>query len=410
MTPFILTQEGVSFVVKHRPVSLSTQDPKFPAILDALKGGADEASLDALLTAEARRLEAAAQALAEEATAITEKVSISVCGGIVLYNGKPAHPTITARMLTQLEQGFDLKPMARFLEKLMQNPSYRVVEHLYGFLEYGKNAITEDGDFLAYKAIRADWRDIHSGTMDNSIGQVVSVPRNSVDEDPNRTCSYGLHVCSFEYLPNFAHADGHVVVCKVSPADVVAIPSDYNNTKMRVCRYEVVGEYEGYYDERRDRYGTLSVASGTDDPQDFPFAVEVADPADGASFELHSRYEMLSEAAGEAEALVEDADYAGARVRVVNVTTGAVLMDRRNVFADDESDDSDDEDEGSEDDGGYLVEVEYADGSRSVYERNIGSVADARRIAADVDEPYLRVRVMDDRRLTTYFVMAQSGL
>jgi hypothetical protein len=29
---------------------------------------------------------------------------------------------------------------------------------------------------------------------------------------------------------------------KVNPADVVAVPTDYNGTKMRVCRFEVLEE------------------------------------------------------------------------------------------------------------------------------------------------------------------------
>lgn len=29
---------------------------------------------------------------------------------------------------------------------------------------------------------------------------------------------------------------------KVNPADVVAVPTDYNGTKMRTCRFEVVAE------------------------------------------------------------------------------------------------------------------------------------------------------------------------
>lgn len=33
------------------------------------------------------------------------------------------------------------------------------------------------------------------------------------------------------------------MILKINPADVVAIPSDYNNTKGRTWKYEVVGEY-----------------------------------------------------------------------------------------------------------------------------------------------------------------------
>jgi hypothetical protein len=66
------------------------------------------------------------------------------------------------------------------------------------------------------------------------------MPRNKVDEDKDRTCSHGLHFCSHGYLSNFSGEK--VVVLKVNPRDVVAIPADYNNTKGRACRYEVVGE------------------------------------------------------------------------------------------------------------------------------------------------------------------------
>jgi hypothetical protein len=33
------------------------------------------------------------------------------------------------------------------------------------------------------------------------------------------------------------------MIVKINPADVVAIPTDYNNQKGRCCRYEVVDEY-----------------------------------------------------------------------------------------------------------------------------------------------------------------------
>jgi hypothetical protein len=70
------------------------------------------------------------------------------------------------------------------------------------------------------------------------------MPRNKVDEDKDRTCSYGLHFCSISYLPHFSDScGGHTMIVKINPKDVVAIPADYNNTKGRTCRYEVIGEY-----------------------------------------------------------------------------------------------------------------------------------------------------------------------
>lgn len=142
-----------------------------------------------------------------------------------------------------LREGFNVNPFVKFMENLMLNPSKRAVDELYGFLEACNLPITPDGHFLAYKRVRNDYRDIYTGTMDNSVGNVLEMQRNAVDEDKDRTCSAGLHFCSKTYLPHFGCGGGsRVVVVKINPRDVVAIPSDYNNAKGRTCRYEVVDE------------------------------------------------------------------------------------------------------------------------------------------------------------------------
>jgi hypothetical protein len=66
------------------------------------------------------------------------------------------------------------------------------------------------------------------------------MPRSKVDDDPESTCSTGLHVCSFEYLRSFGGQ--RTMLCQVDPADVVSVPIDYQNTKVRVCRLTVVKE------------------------------------------------------------------------------------------------------------------------------------------------------------------------
>jgi hypothetical protein len=113
-------------------------------------------------------------------------------------------------------------------------------------LEASELPITEDGCFLAYKRIAGDFKDIYTHTIDNSPGQVVEMRRNAVDEDKNRTCSEGLHFCSREYLPHYGagSGDNKVVMIKINPRDVVAIPSDYNNAKGRCCKYTVAKELQ----------------------------------------------------------------------------------------------------------------------------------------------------------------------
>jgi hypothetical protein len=167
---------------------------------------------------------------------------VAVQGSKVFYKDRELVGVMTARLIDMYQEGFPVEPLILFMENLMQNPSKRAVEELYTFLEKGKLPITPDGHFLAYKKVRPDFKDIHSGTMDNSPGQVVEMERNEVDDDQNRTCSAGLHFCSKDYLDHFGGSDSRTVILKINPADVVSIPADYNATKGRACRYEVLGE------------------------------------------------------------------------------------------------------------------------------------------------------------------------
>jgi hypothetical protein len=144
------------------------------------------------------------------------------------------------RMITMLQEGFPVEPMVAFMENLMQNPSKRAVTELYGFLEKNQLPITPDGHFLAYKKVKGDFTDCHTGKMDNSVGCDVEMERNKVDDDKNATCSTGLHFCGMSYLSHFGGE--RTVIVKINPRDVVSIPTDYNEAKGRACRYEVIGE------------------------------------------------------------------------------------------------------------------------------------------------------------------------
>lgn len=241
MTPHIQTRQGLNIFINGEMFEVPNEHKEFNDI--ALLARSDDPNAGDTIRSILTRVVTAVK----NAVNAAPNSGVTFDDGVVRYNGEELHNTLTERMVRMVEEGFPVDPLVRFLENLMQNPSFRVVNNLYDFLEYGKIPITEDGHFLAYKAIREDWHDIRTGTMDNSIGKVVSIPRNKVDENPNNTCSYGLHVCSWDYLPHFAHANGRVVIVKVNPANVVAIPADYNNTKMRCSEYEVVSEYADYY-------------------------------------------------------------------------------------------------------------------------------------------------------------------
>jgi hypothetical protein len=168
--------------------------------------------------------------------------NIAIEGEKFFWKGEELHTSLTVRIIQMYQDGFPIEPMVNFMENLMQNPSKRAVTELYGFLEKGNLPITPDGYFLAYKKVKQDYTDCHTGTMDNSVGTVVEMERNRVDDDQNRTCSTGLHFCSREYLNHFGGE--RVMILKINPRDVVSIPNDYNDTKGRACRYEVIDEID----------------------------------------------------------------------------------------------------------------------------------------------------------------------
>ena len=150
-------------------------------------------------------------------------------------------------LMLHMDEQLPLTPLVNFALKLNQNPSNRSVQQLFGFIKANNITITEAGDFVAYKGVRADFTDSYTGTIDNSVGQVIKFKRNEVNENPEEVCSYGLHVAAYDYAHTYYGATvcGVTLVVEVNPRDVVAVPVDYNNAKMRVCEYKVVGVSKG---------------------------------------------------------------------------------------------------------------------------------------------------------------------
>jgi hypothetical protein len=169
-------------------------------------------------------------------------------GGEVLHRGKPVDAAFGRRVLDTLREGEPVEPLLRFFERLGKNPSWRSGQMLFGFLQHAGIPIAPDGRFLAYKGVMKDYRDVHSSrctsetcghkTYYNRPGAANEMPRNEVSDDPDVPCHAGLHVGSLAYARDLGE---RVVVCAVDPADVVCVPKDSSQQKVRCCRYEVVG-------------------------------------------------------------------------------------------------------------------------------------------------------------------------
>jgi hypothetical protein len=141
------------------------------------------------------------------------------------------------------DEDLPVGPLLKFWKRLNQNPSYDSVHRLFECLDKNNHPLLPDGRFLAWKRIRSDRKDFYSGKFDNSDGSKPSVPRNQVDDDHKTACSYGLHISSYDYAKNHYHyGEGLMVEVAIDPKDVVSVPTDYNDQKMRVTTYEVFGE------------------------------------------------------------------------------------------------------------------------------------------------------------------------
>lgn len=192
--------------------------------------------------------------------------AVTIEGNSLYFNGEQLNSYLSNKIIKMYKEGFDIDPLTAFLQNLNMNPSSTAVSELYQFLEKGNLPITPDGHFLAYKKVQNDYKDCYTGTIDNSVGQIVEMPRNQVDDNRFNHCSSGLHFCSLDYLNHFSGS--RIVVVKIHPKDVVSIPDDYDFTKGRCCRYEVVGEIECRPEDALKK-SVMSYSDGEEDDEGY---------------------------------------------------------------------------------------------------------------------------------------------
>ncbi len=216
--PYIVQGSNITVVIGTTPHTVSKNHITYNKLLAAIKAGEWETVQDIIEP--------------KQVVLNFGQGNVSIEGDKIFWKGRVMHNALTKRMVAMIQEDFPVEPLIAFMENLMENPSKRAVNELYGFLEKNTLPITSDGCFLAYKKVRQDYFDVHSGTvlnkpaayltdedtaaLEEAAGKnnevtvtvedgvtVVSMERNLVDDDQNRTCSTGLHFCSQDYLNNF---------------------------------------------------------------------------------------------------------------------------------------------------------------------------------------------------------------
>lgn len=234
---YTITPSSVNLLLHGRMRTLNSTHPNFAAVREALKNYG--------LHGSSPELEARIADLVDIPQFIAKVTEgrVKIGDTSVFFDDKEVHGVIAKRLLSMLGQGFNVAPLARFLDRLMSNPIPTAADELYLWMEQSELPLTADGCFLAFKKVNNEYKSYHDGQTDNSIGaKLPLLDESKYDTDRYRTCSAGYHFCSFNYLSSYFGSEGRVVICKIAPEDVVAIPSDYNNAKGRAKTYEIIGE------------------------------------------------------------------------------------------------------------------------------------------------------------------------
>ncbi|RWH50247.1 MAG: hypothetical protein E5V72_02200 [Mesorhizobium sp.] len=253
MIPHVISGNTISAFVGGDLKTIDSSHPNFDTIKRRLREGGDVG--DDLFDL--------AAALRKHLLYQDDLIRVGYDG--LTYNDEPLHNYLTLKIIDLLSRGQPATPWINFLKRLQLNPDVGIKNDLFEWLEKGEMPITPDGYFLAYKKVGEDYLSYHDGKTLNTVGSTIFLPRDQCDPDRFRTCSAGLHFCSWSYLPSYAGRSGHVLVLKINPADVVAFPPDHE-AKGRACRYTIIDEvpedeaqhafpapvYSTFYDEDDD--------------------------------------------------------------------------------------------------------------------------------------------------------------
>jgi hypothetical protein len=223
----------------------NNEHPNFGGIVERAKAG-DESVTDLFDIAKV-----AAAKFNRLSDRVTER------NGHIYLDGEEVNDALTKQIVRCLSEDVDdFRPLVNFFEKVATNPNEHSRAQLYRWLERHDFTIDEDGDFYAYKGVSSDgagYKSISHGTaivdgetftgaIPNQIGSIVEMPRGEVHHEPSVGCSTGLHAGTWSYASGFAR--GATLKVKINPRDVVSVPTDCNDEKLRVCRYLVVEPVE----------------------------------------------------------------------------------------------------------------------------------------------------------------------
>ncbi len=287
---FLITPTGVTAFINGDHFAVPVDHPNFSRIGDALRAGKGDEALELIdVRSTVRKF-------------ILSDRSFALVNDLITLNGDAFSAPVTDKVLDLINDGNAPEPLFNFLRKVRLNPSKTAQDELLLFCVANGFMIDSTGDIVAYKSVRDNYNDIHSNTVANIVGKTVTMPRHKVDDDRDRTCSYGLHFASYEYASTWAGQDNkRLMVLGVNPKNVVSIPSDYDNQKGRCSEYTVLAELAGFGKlPKKAVYDTTDFASTKSARQ---IAAEAAESLDKFERSIARKFELQDELQNEIDDL-----------------------------------------------------------------------------------------------------------
>lgn len=236
------TNNGITVFAEAGPIEVPAHSLKYQLIINAINSNASQEEIEEI-----------ANQSENQTVADFSSGRVSYENGILTAKGIDIPESVVNRVRRIIEAGItNIKPWVYFLDKLIDNPSRASVVELYDWLEYQGLPLAQDGDVLGYKSVDSNYYshtagmtpllsgNVDNGKVLNSVGSVIEMARNQVDDNRDNGCSYGLHIGNYEYATNFGGGDSRLVVVKFNPSDAVSVPHCSSHQKLRVAKYTVI--------------------------------------------------------------------------------------------------------------------------------------------------------------------------
>ena len=247
-----ITSSEISFIFENTSFIIQKTDSKYNEIYNAVLSNDAEKLKTLVLTDKTLKEEIKDFVKMDEDDSDQVMLDdIKIIDKQIFYKGKIFKGRLSSALIQHIANNNkeQINRFKKFIHNCSLNPSHDSVSELYDFMVLNNLKVTPTGTIILYKWVRENYFDSHTGKFLNKPGHTLYMDRSKVNVNRNQTCSNGLHLCSYKY----GSFGARLLLCEVHPKNVVSIPSDCSQSKMRCCEYTVLLDITEYVGEMNNK-------------------------------------------------------------------------------------------------------------------------------------------------------------